>query len=205
MHTAARRHLRLRARAHELLDVDLVRSGLERAVDGEPASASRVGHRAHGPGLHRRRQATLLDVALATVLLQTLFYGAALGAFVWAGAAVAAGHIFHGAIDRVLLSLENLGVWAVVVVVGVLIIVVTIKWWQRRQFILRMRLARVTPREVMSMFESGQGPVIIDARSATARKRDPRRIAKAILIPVDSMSENLAAVGRDREIVVYCT
>ena len=68
-----------------------------------------------------------------------------------------------------------------------------------------MRLARVTPHEVMRMFETGQEPVIIDARSATARKRDPRRIAKAILIPVDSMSENLAAVGRDREIVVYCT
>jgi membrane protein DedA with SNARE-associated domain len=136
--------------------------------------------------------------------IEFLIYDAA-GAFLWAGAAVAAGHIFHGAVERVLRALENLGAWAVLFVVCVLAIVIVVKWWQRRQFMLRMRLARVTPQEVMQMLENSQPPVIIDARSATARKRDPRRIARAVVIPVDSMTENLADIARDREIVVYCT
>ncbi|HEY3055653.1 MAG TPA: VTT domain-containing protein [Thermoanaerobaculia bacterium] len=136
--------------------------------------------------------------------IEFLIYDAA-GAFVWAGAAVAAGHVFHHAVDRVLVALENLGAWAVVFVICVLVIVIIIKWWQRHRFIQRMRLARVTPQEVMQMLEAAQPPVIIDARSATARSRDPRRIARALVIPADAMTEHLAGVARDREIVVYCT
>jgi membrane protein DedA with SNARE-associated domain len=120
-----------------------------------------------------------------------------IGAILWAGTFVAAGRAFHRAIDRVLLALENLGWWAVVVVGSVLMLIVVIKWAQRREFYKELRMARVSIDELRDMIERGDAPLIIDARSASARERDPRRIPSAITVD-DTMPEG-------REIVVYCT
>jgi rhodanese-related sulfurtransferase len=48
-------------------------------------------------------------------------------------------------------------------------------------------------------------PVILDARSALARKLDPRAIPGAIAVDVDDPAGALPALAGDREIVVYCT
>jgi len=120
-----------------------------------------------------------------------------IGAILWAGTFVAAGRAFHRAIDRVLLALENLGWWAVVVVGSVLMLIVVIKWAQRREFYKELRMARVSIDELRDMIERGDAPLIIDARSSSARERDPRRIPSAITVD-DTMPAG-------REIVVYCT
>ena len=119
------------------------------------------------------------------------------GALIWAGAAVAAGRAFHRAIDRILLALENLGWWAAVILAALLALVVVAKWAQRRRFYKQLRMARVTVDELKTMIDRGDAPLIIDARSAAARKRDPRRIPGA-LTPDDTLPAG-------REIVVYCT
>ena len=120
-----------------------------------------------------------------------------IGAMIWVGSGVAAGRLFHRAIDRVIVALENLGWWAVLIVALALTLVVIIKWAQRRGFYKQLRMARVSIHELKEMIEHGNAPLIIDARSATARKHDPRRIPNAITI------EDTMPTGR--EIVVYCT
>ena len=120
-----------------------------------------------------------------------------IGAILWAGTFVAAGRAFHRAIDRVLLALENLGWWAVVVVASVLMLIIVIKWAQRREFYKELRMARVSIDELRDMIERGDAPLIIDARSSSAREHDPRRIPNAITV------DDTMPVGR--EIVVYCT
>src|SRR5207247_490341 len=72
----------------------------------------------------------------------------ALGAMVWAGAAVAAGRAFHSAIDRVLRALENLGWWGLVFAVSAIALVILVKWVQRQRFIRQLRMARVTADEL---------------------------------------------------------
>lgn len=120
-----------------------------------------------------------------------------IGAILWAGSFVAAGRLFHHAIDRVLIALENLGWWSVAVVVFALALVVIIKWTQRRGFYKQLRMARVSIVELKEMIDRGDAPLVIDARSASARSRDPRRIPNAITVD-DTMPAG-------REIVVYCT
>jgi len=120
-----------------------------------------------------------------------------IGAILWAGSFVAAGRLFHHAIDRVLIALENLGWWSVVVVVFALALVVIIKWAQRRGFYKQLRMARVSIEELKEMIDRGDAPLVIDARSASARSRDPRRIPNAI-----TLDDTMPAA---REIVVYCT
>src|SRR5438552_103321 len=53
------------------------------------------------------------------------------GALIWAGSAVALGRAFHRAIDRVLLALENLGGWAVIVVLLIIGLWICANWSQR--------------------------------------------------------------------------
>ena len=120
-----------------------------------------------------------------------------IGALVWAGSAVVAGRVFHLAIDRVLTALENLGWWAGVFLAWMLALVIVIKWAQRRGFYKQLRMARVSVVELKGMMDRGETPLIIDARSPGALKRDPRKIHGAVTVN-DPLPEGV-------EIVVYCT
>jgi len=120
-----------------------------------------------------------------------------IGALLWAGTSVAGGRVFHHAIDRVLAALESLGWWAAVVVGVALALVIVFKWAQRQGFYKQLRMARVSVNELKSMMDRGESPMIIDARSPGARKRDPRRILGAVTVN-DPLPEGV-------EIVVYCT
>src|SRR5207302_1305969 len=79
-----------------------------------------------------------------------------IGALIWAGSAVAAGRAFHRAIDRLLAALENLGGWAIIVVVSLLALIVLVKWAQRVRFIKQLRTLRVQPQELKAMFDRGE-------------------------------------------------
>jgi rhodanese-related sulfurtransferase len=48
-------------------------------------------------------------------------------------------------------------------------------------------------------------PVVLDARSAMARKLDPRRIPGAIAVDMAAPQTALAAVLPDRDVIVYCS
>ena len=127
------------------------------------------------------------------------------GAFLWAGSAVVVGRAFHHAIGSVVERLENLGGWAIVLAVSALALFVIVKWWQRMRFIKQLRVARVHPEELKAMFDSGTAPMIVDARSAGARKRDPRHIPTAVVASPDELIERLRDADPSQEIVLYCT
>jgi membrane protein DedA with SNARE-associated domain len=123
----------------------------------------------------------------------------AIGALVWVGSAVAIGRAFHHVIDRVIVALENLGGWAVAIVIAVIAIFIFFKWAQRQNFYKQLRMARVSVHELKEMMDRGVHPLIVDARSESARKRDPQRIPSAVTL------EGFEDLGPGREIVVYCT
>lgn len=127
------------------------------------------------------------------------------GAMIWAGAAVAIGRAFHHAIARVLRSLENLGWWAFVIVGSLVALVVLVKWAQRRRFYHQLRMARIHPHELKAAFDRGERPIVLDARSDSLRKRDPRRIPTAIGAEPGQIKGALEHVAPHREIVLYCT
>jgi len=127
------------------------------------------------------------------------------GALIWAGSAVALGRAFHRAIDRVLLALENLGGWAVIVVLLIIGLWIFAKWWQRLGFYKQLRMARIHAAELKAMFDRGEKPVVIDVRTSTVRKLDPRRIPTAIVTKTDAIDQHIEELDLDQEIVLYCT
>src|SRR5436305_6973224 len=84
--------------------------------------------------------------------IQFLIYDA-FGAFFWAGAAVAGGRLFHHAIGKLLQRLEDPGWWSVVFLASLVALIVLIKWWQRRNFYRKLRVARVTVDDLKTMFD----------------------------------------------------
>ena len=142
--------------------------------------------------------------AINARLLPFLLYDGA-GALVWAGAGVAAGMVFHRAIDRGLEFLTGIGSRALVILGAALALFILVKWWQRRRFYKMLRMARISPEELHRLMDEGLDPVVLDVRTGGARLADPRRIPGAKLLELADIPEKLAGLPQDREIVLYCT
>lgn len=129
----------------------------------------------------------------------------AVGAALWAGAALAAGMIFHAQVDWLLDRIESMGSGAAVALGLALGFYITMKWVERALFIRLLRGVRISVDELHEAMQRRSPPVILDARSAAARKLDPRRIPGAIAVDVNAPERALASVSAEREIIVYCT
>jgi len=127
------------------------------------------------------------------------------GSLLWLGSGVLLGGIFHRAIDRVVDYLETLGFWALVVVAVGLLLVIAVKWWQRKRFSRLLHLARISVADLKRMMDAGEAPTIVDVRNHAAHLHDPRRIPGAVRVTFDEIDEKLAGLPRDREVILYCT
>lgn len=127
------------------------------------------------------------------------------GTLIWAGTALGLGLVFHGAIERVLAFLVNLGSGAIALLGGALALYIVIKWTQRRRFYRFLRMARIGVHDLRKLMEDGKAPLIVDVRSNNARLRDARRIPGAIVVNILELDEKIGHLPTDREIVLYCT
>lgn len=129
----------------------------------------------------------------------------AAGSLLWAGSGFALGAIFHRAVDRVLDALASFGSGAMALLASGLALFVAWKYLERRRFYRALRMARISPEEVYRSIERGEAPVIVDVRSSSARRADPRRIPGARLLDLPDLEAGLGQLPGDREIVLYCT
>jgi len=52
--------------------------------------------------------------------------------------------------------------------------------------------------------EQGEAPILLDVRSSTHRKLDPRMIPGARVVDLEDLEGALASIPGGREMVVYC-
>jgi len=129
----------------------------------------------------------------------------AIGAALWAGAAIASGALFHAQVEYVVDWIEIAGLRAGLVVAVLLAAYIAVKWTQRVLFMRLLRMARVSAHELADMMRGEAPPLVLDARSASARRADPRRIPGAVPVDFDRPELAMAAVPADRDVVIYCT
>lgn len=127
-----------------------------------------------------------------------------LGALLWAGAAIGLGYVFSAQVDSLLDDLGNAGMIALALVLGVLASYIVVKWWQRRRLLVALRMTRVTVAQLNDAIASGQAPVVVDVRSATSRRIDPRIVSGALLADLDHVEQAVHDIPLDRELVIYC-
>ena len=127
------------------------------------------------------------------------------GAALWAGVAIGAGMMFHSEVGLALKWLEDSGPGVLAAIAGVVLLYAAVKWVQRWILIRALRAARISVKGLDELLGGASPPVILDVRSTTARKLDPRRLPGAILVDIERPALHLSGVPLEREIVVYCT
>jgi membrane protein DedA with SNARE-associated domain/rhodanese-related sulfurtransferase len=129
----------------------------------------------------------------------------AVGDALWVGIFLGTGILFKSEIAALLPAVEHLGSLIFAILGALLAAYIAYKWWERRRFYTLLRMARIEVSDLYRMMDQGSSPLILDVRSATARKLEPRHIPGAISLSLDDIARELPRLPRDREIVLYCT
>jgi membrane protein DedA with SNARE-associated domain len=132
----------------------------------------------------------------------------AIGALLWAVAPVVAGFVLSAQVEQALSWLERMGTQGLILVASIIVVYVAIKLAQRHLLIRKLRSVRVGVEDLLAMMTEGKPLVLLDARSNTARKADPRHIPGAIAInlsQVDQVEKALHDGYQERDVVVYCS
>lgn len=133
-----------------------------------------------------------------------LRYSAA-GALLWVMAPVLFGAYFHAEVERALQYLSELGSGALLLLGVLSVIYVSVKVTQRYLFLRVLRASRMTVHELRELLQGEMPPVVVDVRSDTVRRLDPRRIPGAIAVNMADAAAALHEIPPDRDVVVYCS
>jgi membrane protein DedA with SNARE-associated domain/rhodanese-related sulfurtransferase len=126
-----------------------------------------------------------------------------IGATLWVGVGVGIGFVFRDAIGEAMETLQSLGKWGMILLGAALALYILVKWWQRRLFIRKLRMDRVTVHELKEMMTRDRVKVILDVRSPMMQKASGR-IPGARPVDMTDIAASIAGVPTDGEIVVYC-
>lgn len=129
----------------------------------------------------------------------------ALGALLWIILPVMLGAVFHAEVEQALDWLTGLGTGALMLFAALVAVYVGTKATQRYFFLRMLRSARMTTAELRELLQGEQPPVIVDVRSDTVRRLDPRYIPGAIAVSLTDVSAALRGIPPDRDVVVYCS
>jgi membrane protein DedA with SNARE-associated domain len=126
----------------------------------------------------------------------------AAGGLLWGGTWISLGYVFRAQLEDVGVVALRLGGWLLVVMVGLAALWVGFKYWQRRRFMKSLRVARITPEEVLERIDD---VVILDLRTSTEVERDGMKLARARWFDRKELEERHQEIPRDRDVVLYCT
>jgi membrane protein DedA with SNARE-associated domain len=144
-----------------------------------------------------------LSGAIGTAMPRFLGF-AVPGAVLWIATGLALGAYFHQSVDNVLDAIDLMGSTALMVVACLLGLFVLFKYAERRRFRRMLAIPRIGIDELRSLIDGGHEPVLVDARSLTARQLQPA-IPGALIYGEGQAGRLLAALDKDRHIVVYCS
>ena len=127
------------------------------------------------------------------------------GCGLWAGVYIGIGFMFRNQMERASEIVQQLGSSMIFLACALLALYIGWKYYNRRRFIKELRVARITPEELMDTIDSGKDVSIIDLRSATEFGLDQKVIPSAIWIDPARLELQEDSIPRDKEVVLYCS
>lgn len=127
-----------------------------------------------------------------------------LGTFIWVGLLIFLGYKFGNEIRDFTLRTSGLGPWMGMVVPVGLAAYMGWKYIQRKRFLHRLAIARVTPEEVKQRLDSGEDLLILDLRHAVEFEAEPHTIPGAFHLSIEELEKHHQKIPRDREIILFC-
>lgn len=126
-----------------------------------------------------------------------------LGAVLYVALPLALGSLFHNAVDALIATITQLGIYGLALVALILAIYVGGRWLERRAFARQLRMSRISVTELASRIDNGDRPVIFDVRNATARLQDGV-IPGAVPAHFSDLSGLTERYAPNTDIVIYC-
>jgi membrane protein DedA with SNARE-associated domain len=133
------------------------------------------------------------------------FFFDGLGSMLYAGCFILLGVLFNRQLEQILGALAGLGSGALGVVIGLAVLYLGYKYYQRRRLLMELRMARITVDELHGMLEAGDNPTILDLRSPVELEGQPSLIRGALRMTVDEVHVREHEIPRDRDIILYCS
>jgi membrane protein DedA with SNARE-associated domain len=129
-----------------------------------------------------------------------------IGASLWISSYLLVGYLFSGQLELAGVYLQQMGFGLVLLLAGLLGSWIAWKFIQRRRFLRKLYMARITAEELTGMLEAGQPVMILDLRSGLESAADAiPAIPGALRIPMEEFLTRHREIPRDREIVLFCS
>ena len=125
-----------------------------------------------------------------------------LGGLLWVVTVTSLGLIFSDQLEGIAL---RWGGSLVIVLAGGLAAYVLWKFIQRRRFLHRLRIARITPKELMDKLTARENISIVDLRQPMDIEAFPQMIPGALRIAMEQIEDRHREIPRDRDVVLYCS
>jgi membrane protein DedA with SNARE-associated domain len=128
-----------------------------------------------------------------------------LGAVLWAGLPLALGYWFSAQVESILAAAAQLGSSAVILLAGAFVAYLGWKVFRRRILYRELRLARITPEELLQRLERKEPLVVLDLRHQLEFIGDPHMIPGALRMSPEELDQRYSEIPRDRDVVLYCS
>ena len=128
-----------------------------------------------------------------------------IGTILWIASFEWLGYLFSDQLTHLLAALSQVGGALFTVCVGGLVAYLAWKYTQRRLFLRRLRIARISPVELKQQMDAGEEVFIVDLRHETEFQNEPQMIPGARRLMMEDIEQRAADIPRDRHIVLYCT
>jgi hypothetical protein len=99
----------------------------------------------------------------------------------------------------------HLGVTAAGLVLGLVALWLTWKYFQRRRFIRDLHMDRISPEDLRRKLDAGEPIAIVDLRHRLEFEADPRTLPGALRLDMSDLEQRHTEIPRDRDVVLYCT
>jgi len=128
-----------------------------------------------------------------------------LGGFFWVATFAGLGFTFSDRLEQIAAHALRWGGWLVAVLAGSLAAYVLWKYIQRRRFLHRLRIARISPKELMDKLTAGENISIVDLRQPMDIEAFPQMIPGALRIAMEEIEERHGEISLGRDVVLYCS
>ena len=128
-----------------------------------------------------------------------------LGGFFWVATFMGVGFVFSDQLEQIAAHSLRWGGWLVVVLAASLAAYILWKYIQRRRFLHRLRIARISPKELMDKLTAGEDISIVDLRQPIDVEAFPQTIPGALRMAMEEIEERHGEIPRDRDVVLYCS
>src|SRR5260370_20026160 len=114
-----------------------------------------------------------------------------------------AGYAFSGELERIAARAACLGEWLLVLVLAAFAGYIGWKYYNRRRFLRKLRIARITPEELKGKIDSGEDGIIVDLRHSFDFEAQPETIPCALHMYAAEREEAHEIIPRDLTIILF--